>query len=169
MKKSKIIVSLMLVVCLAFSCFATGCSESVNLDAYFKYNGLAILLPEGFTVSDMSGMKVACGPDYPTSSDNITFSYSETDDISKYSEDVVLATFKALDSTIEKLDTYEKIKINNVDFIHVKASITFSEISMTQTGYYATIGGKVVGVTFTSTSGKYDADFETTAQSMRAV
>lgn len=168
MKKSKIIVSLMLVVCLAFSCFATGCSESVNLDDYYKYKGLAILLPEGFTVMNVSGVTLACGPDYPEKTDNITFADSERDSLDKYTEELLLKTFQIVDKSLEKFDVYEKVKLNNVDVVHIKMNITYDGEKCVQTTYYALINGKVISVTFTSTSGTYDTEFENSGKTIRA-
>ena len=52
-----------------------------------KINNLIYTLPEGFTLTNASGIAVACCPEYPERTDNISFTTAEKDDPANYTRE----------------------------------------------------------------------------------
>ncbi len=126
----------------------------------YTYDHIKLVLPEGFTVDDNSSVPIAYGPNYPTETDNITFSKSGADNIDNYSKDVIETQYKQLINGFEEIDDFKKIKIDGKDTIKISYDISMSGVDMEQTQYFIFGDSFTNIVTFTDVTGNYDDAFE---------
>lgn len=79
-------VTLSLLIC---GCKGTPDTESAPslMAGEVKINNLIYTLPEGFTLTNASGIAVACCPEYPERTDNISFTTAEKDDPDNYTKE----------------------------------------------------------------------------------
>lgn len=141
--------------------------EPENQSGEYVFGNISIVLPDGFSITEISGTKTAVYSDYPTHTDNITFAEA-TNSISDYSEEALKQEFTSSFGEYKNFK-YDKKQYDGYDLVTVSLDITYSGINMHVSGYTYFIDGKSVAVTFTSVSGEFDAAFETAASGIRVI
>ncbi|MGN0518760.1 MAG: hypothetical protein ACI4II_08575 [Acutalibacteraceae bacterium] len=130
----------------------------------FKYYGMTIRLPEGFTVGDTSASTpIAYHESYPSVADNITFTKTTASDMSALNADVFKSTYESLFDTFELKD-YSQTKIGGKDAIRINYKISMSSIEMEQIQYMIFDTDATYAVTYTLLSDTYRSSFEASAQ-----
>ncbi|MBR5746590.1 MAG: hypothetical protein IKX92_04965 [Clostridia bacterium] len=133
---------------------------------WYDYEGISVLLPEGFTVSISQGVYMATPADYPTHTDNITLSAAEGATIDMYTESTMRPTLEQMLGELNNF-TLQKSKKGGVDYVIMSYSFNLNGVSMKQVMYTFFYTGKAVTVTYTSTSGLYDGEFDLSGENIR--
>ena len=146
---------------------ATTEAETEKESERYVYEGVSLILPEGFSVDSMQGTTLAVYEDYPLHSDNISFVLaSEYDVYDAFTERALYESFKQ-SYDIENFK-YERSESADYKLVKAEYDILYNGVSMHQkncTFFF----GKAVSITFTSVSGEFDAAFEQTLQSVQIV
>lgn len=132
----------------------------------YTYDHMTITLPEGFTVDESGSFPMMYCPEYPEKTDNINMTKAEGDDISNYSQELFETYYSQMIQGFEGITSYEELKVDGLDAIKCTYQVTMSGIEMHGTQYYVFGSDYTDIITFTSTSGDYDAAFEACAASI---
>ena len=143
----------------------TTTAETEENDGKYVFEGVSIVLPEGFTVVS-SGMTLAVYSDYPEHSDNISFVSVASDEFSNYTKEALESTYTALFGSIENF-TYEAKNEDGYDLVTVTFDVTYNGVPMHEKSCSYFFSGKSVTISFTSVSGEFDEAFEQSLQSIQ--
>lgn len=143
----------------------TTTAETEENDGKYVFEGVSIVLPEGFTVVS-SGMTLAVYSDYPEHSDNISFVSVASDEFSNYTKETLESTYTALFGSIENF-TYEAKNEDGYDLVTVTFDVTYNGVPMHEKSCSYFFSGKSVTISFTSVSGEFDEAFEQSLQSIQ--
>ena len=142
-------------------------TETEDDEERYVYNGVSMILPEGFSVTTTMETTIAIYKDYPTHSDNITFVVTEGDGFRSFSKE---ALEKALsDGFGMELENYTYISSEEEDHNTVIAEfdVTYNGVPMHEKSCTFFFSGRSVAVTFVSVSGEFDDAFDQTFRSIR--
>ena len=154
-----------LLIC-AVSCKAPAQNEEDDADRFY-FGGISMILPEGFSVTEAAGMKMAIYKDYPVHSDNITFSEGDGN-ISAYSEEALKQEIGSVLGELKDFKSEQK-KVGDCDLVIASFGVEYLGVEMKETIYAYFIGAGSVAITFVSVSGEFDTAFEQTAASIKIV
>ena len=143
----------------------TTTAETEENDGKYVFEGVSIVLPEGFTVVS-SGMTLAVYSDYPEHSDNISFVSVASDEFSNYTKETLESTYTALFGSIENF-TYEAKNEDGYNLVTVTFDVTYNGVPMHEKSCSYFFSGKSVTISFTSVSGEFDEAFEQSLQSIQ--
>lgn len=143
----------------------TTTAETEENDGKYVFEGVSIVLPEGFTVVS-SGMTLAVYSDYPEHSDNISFVSVASDEFSNYTKETLESTYTTLFGSIENF-TYEAKNEDGYDLVTVTFDVTYNGVPMHEKSCSYFFSGKSVTISFTSVSGEFDEAFEQSLQSIQ--
>ena len=119
----------------------------------YSYNGVSILIPDGFNITDGSTVLIT-PPDYPVHSDNVSMSYS-ADKISDYTEESLKTLLSAMFGDIKNFEL-EKGQIQGVDAASMSFDVSFNGVEMSMVQIAVFLKEKTVNITFTIVSGDYN-------------
>ncbi len=125
----------------------------------FKYRGITLVLPKGYTTSENSGIVIVYTDKYPTNADNITLTFSGKDSINNQQKSVYESYYSQILESFSGLKVFEKTKTNGIDTLIMKYTATTSGIAMTQTQYVYFLKNETIVVTFTDVTGKHNQEF----------
>ena len=139
--------------------------ESEDTAETFTFGGLSMILPTGFSVIESGGLTLAVYEDYPTHSDNISFTEGE-ESIDDYTEDNLKAMYESL---LESLENYRYVRTDGADYSTIITDIdyVYSNIPMHARNCSYFFSGKIVSITFTSVTGEFDEAFAETQQTIQ--
>lgn len=143
----------------------TTTAETEENDGKYVFEGVSIVLPEGFTVVS-SGMTLAVYSDYPEHSDNISFASVASDEFSNYTKETLESTYTALFGSIENF-AYEAKNEDGYNLVTVTFDVTYNGVPMHEKSCSYFFSGKSVTISFTSVSGEFDEAFEQSLQSIQ--
>ena len=92
---------------------------------------LSMNLPEGFVATELEGVLAAVSSEYPDVTDNITFTQTEADDISKYTVENLTASLSPSYDEIGPIDLNET-EISGIDSLLASYTLKFNGIDMSQ-------------------------------------
>ena len=145
-------------------------SKSKNKDSVFVYEGVSIVLPEGFTVDNStSAFTIA----YPNNSsekmDNINFTKTN-EPVTVYSEENINKTMKTLFENYEGCRNYKKYKIDGCDAISCDHTVIYnhteSGVEVKQSQLIVFTDSTVI-ITFTTIQKDYNDAFRKAIDSVR--
>ena len=163
----KIICAALCAVMLIFAVSCKKAEEPDELEGRYVFGGISIILPEGFSETEVSGMKMAVHENYPDPSDNISFSEG-TDKPSDYIEEEVKKELGAVFGDLSDF-RFETKKGDGFDIIAVSFGVSYFGREMKETIYNCFFNGRSVSVTFVSVSGQFDEAFDNAAASIKLV
>ena len=132
----------------------------------YEYEGIIVAMPDDFHVSKDDSTVKAYPDSYPEVSDNITFSCGGKDYASNYDKKAIEDLYKTNELiqqsglTFSGITRYETGKIGNHDLIIVTYGVQYGTLQMMQSQAWVFLDTKTPVVTYTSSSGTYDDDFE---------
>ncbi len=133
----------------------------------YHYEGLVLCIPEDFYEYRADSSLVSLvSKDYPSVGDNMTLTKTPgvRDFTKTYSEEALYTVFstqmqKAYNAEIEDF-TYKADRINGLDRVIVRYSVSISGIEMRQISCVFSDGERIVSEAFTLTTGEYTELFE---------
>lgn len=135
-------------------------APSVQTGNTFKYFGLSIELPEGFSVSDPNAnTPIAMHSSYPTVSDNITFSKSGASSSSTYTEELIKQTYSSVFDGFNLL-SYKKVTVAGLEAIEINYKVTMSGTSIEQIQDMIFANDATYIITYTIVSETYRSAFK---------
>ena len=143
-----------------------GSDEEPESGNWYDYEGISVLLPDGFTITSTQGVYMAIPADYPTHSDNITFSAASGASIDIYTEENMLPTLQQMLGDVQNFKM-QISKKDGVDYAKLTYDFNLGGVSMSQIVYSFVFSGKAVTVTYTSTTGAYDSAFAFSGENIR--
>ena len=146
---------------------ATTEAETEKESERYVYEGVSLILPEGFSVQSAQGVTLAVYEDYPTHSDNISF-VAANDSYETYTEENLKQSFTQAFGSIENFK-YENSENDDYKTVTTDFDVTYNGVAKHEKACTFFFSGKCVVVTFTSVSGEFDAAFEQTLQSVQIV
>ena len=146
---------------------ATTEAETEKESERYVYEGVSLILPEGFSVQSAQGVTLAIYKDYPAHSDNISF-VAANDSYETYTEENLKQSFTQAFGSIENFK-YENSENDDYKTVTTDFDVTYNGVAMHEKACTFFFSGKSVVVTFTSVSGEFDAAFEQTLQSIQIV
>lgn len=137
-------------------------AESTVPSGVRTFKHISMYIPDGFTEGEIMGVTIFYSPDYPTPTANITITETETvaGDIDNYTEDALNATYEATVAGFQGINSLERTKIDGVDAIELSYGVNTAGVQMTGTQIMLFGDDFTSAVTFTSTSGDYDTEFQ---------
>ena len=98
MKRSLVLIALMLSICFAFcGCSAATPDGTPSLSAgEVVINNLILTLPEGYSLKNSGGIKVACCAEYPEKANSISFATAQKDSPENYTKEKLDGMFSSL-------------------------------------------------------------------------
>lgn len=142
-------------------------SEPASSDERFVFNGVSLMLPEGFHFTDGTTEQTALAvpADYPTHSDNISFN-TGADQSVIYTEEILKPAFEQIFGELKGFNL-SKSKLDGVEYALVSYDCEINGIKMNQTIYTFFFTGKSVTITFSVVNNsEYKAVFEESAKSI---
>lgn len=133
---------------------------SAPAENLYTYDHLTMVLPEGFTLSEVSGNPVALCPGYPTRTDNIAFSKSVADNIGNYTKDLLDNLYSQTFTGFGGSTRFEKTVIGGKDAILYALTLTQNGVAMNMLQVMIFGSTYTNCITFTSVSGDFDSAFE---------
>lgn len=143
----------------------TTAADTAADDGKYVFEGVSIVLPEGFSVVS-SGMTLAVYSDYPEHSDNISFVSAASDEFSNYTKETLESTYTTLFGSIENF-TYEAKNEDGYDLVTVAFDVTYNGVPMHEKSCTYFFSGKSVTISFTSVSGEFDDAFDQAQKSIQ--
>ncbi len=135
-------------------------APSVQTGNTFKYFGLSIELPEGFSVSDPNATTpIAMHSSYPSVSDNITFSKSGASSINTYSEELIKQTYSSVFEGFDML-SYKKVSVAGLEAIEINYKVSMSGTSIEQIQDMIFASDATYIITYTIVSETYRSVFK---------
>lgn len=178
----KKLLSLMMILCLAASIAACSVSEPASQgtdpagaaataapEGYYEYEGVSVILPEGYLMDETGNVPFATGKDYPENQSNISFSKSHQDSIDNYSEEIYQAHYSANMKGFQEISKYETVQIDGVDTIHMSITAVTDETTWTLEQYILFLPDKCVAFTFSGTTPEDVEAFAAAAQTIQVV
>lgn len=147
---------------------ATTEAETEKESNTYVFEGVSIVLPEGFAPSSAQGVTLAVYKDYPEHSDNISF-VAANDTYETYTREFLEQSFKQTFEDIKGF-TYsnsDEIETDGYKYVTVDFDVTYNNVDMHETSRTFFFGGKSVTITFTSVSHEFDDAFNTALQSIQ--
>ena len=135
-------------------------ATSAPAENLYTYDHLTMVLPEGFTLSEVSGNPIALCPGYPTRTDNIAFSKSVADNIGNYTKDLLDSIYSQTFAGFGGSDIFEKTVIGGKDALKYRVVLTQTGITMNILQVMIFGSTYTDCITFTSVSGDFDSAFE---------
>ena len=135
-------------------------AESTVPSGVRTFEHISMYIPDGFTEGEIMGVTIFYCPDYPTHTDNITITETVADDIDNYTEDALNAACEATIAGFQGINSLERTKIDGVDAIELSYGVNTAGVQMTGTQVIVFGDDFTSAVTFTSTSGDYDTEFQ---------
>ena len=132
-----------------------------------KFGNLRFELPEGFEMTEQSGVKVAISENYPLVTDNITFVKSGKDSIDNYSKEIFNNYYKNTVAGFKGIDSFERIEIDGVPSIRLEFRMTMSGVNMSQTQIMIFYRKASYVVTFTVLNSQYHDIFDEVIKSIK--
>ena len=156
--------SVLTIVCLAVSFAACSVSEPASdgtnsaaeatavPEGYYEYEGVSLILPEGYLLDETGNVPHANSPDFPDNPSNVAFSKSHQDSIDNYSEKIYQQHYSANMQGFEEISKYETIEIDGIDTIHMTINVTLNTQPWVLDQYILFLPDKCVAFTFSSTT-----------------
>ena len=140
--------------------------ESEVISGPFTFGGLSMVLPEGFVVTESTkGMPMALCEDYPTHTDNISFTESEGL-VDYYTEEILKSSYETAFGSVENF-VYVRTDGTDYDTTITDMDIVYSGTPMHMRCCSYFFSGKVIMITFTSVSGDFDDAFAEMQQTVK--
>lgn len=134
----------------------TAADTEADDPSVFRYEGLAITLPRGFSLTEVNGVKMAVPENYPVQTDNITFTATPASpgDIESFTAENIKAMFEQAYGEMGTVSDFssERGKLEDVDCVISDFNVRIGDTDMHQKSCSYFVGNKCVTVTFTTVS-----------------
>lgn len=117
------------------------------------FEKISLVVPEGYTETELNGLKLLYTDDFPTVADSITFAKSAADSISAYSKEVFETQYSQSLEGFTGIDVYEEIKIDGVDTLKVGVKLETGGVKLVQTQYFMFFSDMSIVIGFAEVEG----------------
>lgn len=163
--KKKILVLSVIIFALALLCGCQYYGKAPQSD--FKFDKISVVLPSGFKITADGGSVAALNENYPTESDNITFTSGLADSVENYSREKLDAKYQQTIAGFQGSTFFEKKQQDGFDIVIYKFDVDHKGVQMKTTQCVVFCADRINVVTFTSVSGKYDEAFQACLESLK--
>lgn len=178
MKKYILIITAVLLAAALFSCskeeketaeVSAETSEKQEIRTQdgerFFFDGVSLILPEGFKIVEYPAYTSAVPSDYPAHTDNITF-VSSTDKAEDYTLDALKAQMEQMfDSVIDI--SVENTETDGKETVICRQTVEMNGVRMKESIRTVFFEGKSVSLTFVDVSGDHSAALEASLASVK--
>ena len=117
------------------------------------FEKVTFVVPEGYTESEVGGIKVIYTDDFPNVADSITLTKTAADSISNYSKDMFETQYAQSVAGFTGVESFEKIEIDGVDSLKIGIKLETSGVKLTQTQYFMFFSDMTVVIGFAEVEG----------------
>ena len=149
--------------------YESDSSTEILLEETYEFEGISIELPATFHMDDSQGVTIAVPSNYPTETDNITFTKTNADNIDAYDVGAIDVAYTSAIEGYNGITDFEKREIAGTDAIYLTFLANVTNIDMHITQVLLFFEDRTIAVTFTDVTGNYTDAFTRSLESIKKV